>query len=80
MSCHPPTSLMPKQHVLCSPLCVNVLGGIYIDFVDTMVPSFAVADIVHDVESRCKWDKLFSIIEVLDSYENHRIVYWYVSF
>ena len=36
----------------------------------------AVADIVHDVESRIKWDKLFPIIEVLESYEKHRIVYW----
>ncbi len=37
---------------------------------------YAVSKITHDFESRPKWDKLFPTIEVVESFENHKIVYW----
>ncbi len=37
---------------------------------------FLVAAIIHDVESRNKWDKLFPVIEVLETHEHYRVVYW----
>ena len=35
-----------------------------------------VVDIIHDAESRSKWDKLFTVIDVLETHKHYRIIYW----
>jgi len=43
---------------------------------DNSLCLFTVASILCDVESRPKWDNLFTKVEVLERFENHKIVYW----
>ena len=40
--------------------------------------NISVVDIIHDLESRKKWDKLFPVIDVLETHKHYRVVYWYV--
>ncbi len=56
---------------------VNLLNNALILTVQlNCIALYEVSKITHDFESRPKWDELFPTIEVVESFENHKIVYW----
>ncbi len=56
---------------------VNLLNNaLILTVLHNCIALYEVSKVTHDFESRPKWDKLFPTIEVVESFENHKIVYW----